>query len=616
MRLNATARWGALAILAAALVGGPAAAKDKPCDRGCLEGLVGKYLTALAAHDPAKLPTARGLVFVENDQPLKLGEGTWASVDGLGHYRHIFSDPEAGEVAVITTVKEHGTGAILDLRLKVQNRRIAEAESLIIRDPRGAARYEALGAPAAEWLQPVAPADRVPRDALVAVADKYLQGMVRNDPKGDYSFFDPDCNRLEHAQQTTNLKTPEAYGHSSDTDFSSMGCEAQYKTGFLGFVTAIRDRRYVVVDEERQAVFAFADLDHNGTVRKIRLSTGKDFVIPAYFDVPRTLQAGEAYRMRAGKLWRIEMTLTELPYGMKPPFDAAPEPARAKPVPARAAACDRDCLSDLLMQVLQAMADHRPADAPLAKDVRYTENGQVLQPGDGLWGTASAIAVPGDGLAALGRNSSAYKLALFDPATGQAGALVAVNENGTPGIMALRIKAAGGEVGEIEAVIVREEGSGPRGGTMTLFKGPVLADFSAKAFSTPDPVLTAPPAIASPRKLIAQAVDRYFDTVAYSQRPDAVVTPEGPTRLDGQPQKALVPPAGVRDRRVLLIDEDRGLALAAAVLDRDAEASSPAPPSSNLLAAVFKVDGNRISRVEAISRPVPYGMTTGWEERR
>ena len=610
----------ALAVMAALAGPPPARAADKPkapsCDRACLEGLVGKYLAALVAHDPSKLPAGKSLRFIENDQPLQLGQGTWVSVSAIGAYRHVFADPQGGQAAAITTVTENGARAILDLRLKVENQRIVEAESQIIRDPMGAARYEQLGAAAPEWVQPVPPAERLPRAELIADADKYFQGMQRNDPKGDYSFFDPDCNRLEHATQTTNLKTPQAYGHSSDVDFSSMTCEAQFKTGFLGFVTEIRDRRFVVVDEERQAVFAFADLDHNGTVRVLHMSTGKDFVVPAYFDVPRTLQVGEAFRIRgAGKLWRIEMTLTELPYGMRP-FGAAPPapaPTPAPPPPKGKAppACGRDCLSDLLVQVLQAMADHRPGEAPLAPTVRYTENGQPLKPGDGIWGTAAAIAMPGDGLASLGSAISAYKLFLADPATGQAACLCAVNENGTPGMMAIRIRALAGKIGEVEAVIVRQETTGPRGGTLTLFRTAPLATFTPKGFSAPDAVLTRPPPLRTARAGMATDVNRYFDTLAYDLRASQPVSIEGSTRLNGNALPGTAPAADVRGRRVWLADEQAGLVMASAVLDHDG--TTPAGlPTSNLLAGVLKIEGGKIAEMEAIERPVPYGMDTGW----
>ncbi len=633
----------------------PASAAPKACDRACLEGMVGKYLEALAGHDPLKDPALKSARFVENEQPLKLGEGTWATISGLGTYRHIFSDPQGGAVAVITTIRENDVPAILDVRLRVVDRKVVEVESQIIRDAGGAGRYEKLAVPEPLWLQAVPVAERIPRDALAASVDKYFQGMQRNDPNGDYSFFDPDCNRLEHASQTTNLKTPEAYGHSTDTDFSSMGCEAQFKTGFLGFVTQIRNRRYVVVDEERQAVFAFADFDHNGTVRVLHMSTGKDFNVPAYFDVPRTLQVGEAFRMRRDKIHRIEMTLTELPYGMKPAFDVPPEPARPKEASAKPT-CDRTCLGGVVDMVLQAIVDHRPGDAPLSPDVRYTENGQALKPGDGLWGTATAIAMQDDGLAQLGPSIAASKLYFADPATGQAGYFGAVNENGTPGMMLMRVRVVAGKVADIESVIVRQEGAGPRGGTMTLMRPLLLAEFTAKGFATPDPTFETAlgPAERVSRSALANAVNRYLDGVEKSASAGVPLTADCRRRDNGDQTtgNSAAPPLDlgaaafrpfaldcaaqldsglfrylgkVRDRRMLMVDEERGLVLAVAMVDHpgavraidtvDGRVTLPSnllTPSTDMAAMLFKLTGGRITRIEALQRPVPYGMTSGW----
>ncbi len=642
----------AICALMAAAWAFPAAARTKACDRACLERLVGQYLAALPGHDPSRLPLGPAVRFSENDQLLALGEGSWRTIDGLGRYRHVFADPQAGAAAVITTVTESGVAAILDVRLKIENRRIAEVESQIIRDPRGAARYEALGQPEAAWLQPVPPAQRVSREVLIATANKYFSGMKRDDPKGDYSFFDPDCNRLEHAEQTTNLKTAQAYGHSTDTDFSSMGCQAQFQTGFLGFVTDLRDRRFVVVDEERQAVFAFVDLDHNGTVRVLHMSTGKDFVVPAYFDVPRTLQVGEAFRMRGERIWRIEMTLTELPYGMRPPWPSAPAPARADPAPA-AVRCDRDCLTGLLEQVLQAMMDHAPAKAPLAADVRYTENGQVLAPGDGLWGTATAIAILGDGLAALGPRSSAYKLVLADPETGEVGYLGAVNENGTPGMLALRLKVVAGKVSEIEALVVREEDVGPRGGTVSLFAPRLTHPFLPKGFSQPDAPLVTPNGRID-RNGLYLAVKRYADAMEHGSSAGALLAPACVKRENGRqttnnatsapidPKTPAFRPfalgckgqldsgwfgwvSKVRDRRILVADEARGVALAVFLVDHTgavrtldtaagkvATPSNLLTPSTDLVVALVKAPDGNMARMETIERAVPYGMDTGW----
>ena len=310
--------------LAALLLAAPAGAQTRACDRACLEGMANTYLTAMLAKDVKRVPLAADVKFAENGARLQVGQGSWATIDGLGHYRHVFADPQTGNVGLITTVTEHGAQAMLDLRLRVKDRRIAEIETQFIRDPGGYQRYEAMAQPEDTWSQVVPPAQRLSREQMVATVNKYFTAMVRNDGRADYTFFHPRCDRLEHALKTTNVKSKEAYGHSTDTDFSSMDCRSQFGMGFLGFVTQIRDRRFFVIDEERQALLTMVYLDHNGTVRELPLSTGKTFVVPPYFNVPRGLQVIEGFKLKDGMIYRIEMTLIETPYGNPPPWpDAA-----------------------------------------------------------------------------------------------------------------------------------------------------------------------------------------------------------------------------------------------------------------------------------------------------
>lgn len=332
MAASWTARGRAAAAMLGALAGllapaAPAAtqqASAPACDRACLEGTVDKYLAALIAHKPSAAPFAADARFTENHQPLKIGQGSWKTVDGLGTYKHYLADPQSGQVGFIGTVREHGLPAFVDLRLKVVGGKITEAESFVIRDQGAFTRYEALAKPEQTWFDVVPPEQRMSRDDMVRTVNKYFSAMSHSDGRADYSFFHPDCNRIEHALKTTNVKTGEAYGHSTDTEFASQTCEQQEQTGFLGFVTEIRDRRFLVIDEERQTMFAFATLDHNGTIRRLHLTTGKDFVLPPYFNVPRTLQVQEAFKLKDGKLYRIEMTLIEVPYGQKRPWNDRP----------------------------------------------------------------------------------------------------------------------------------------------------------------------------------------------------------------------------------------------------------------------------------------------------
>lgn len=593
-----------LVILAAAL---PAATAPR-CDRTCLEGMISTYLTALAAHDPTRLPLASKVRYAENDQILPLGKGEWQIAGPAGKYRHIFSDPQAGQVAAITTITEHGVAAIYVVRLKVDNGRISEVETQISRDALGASRYEKMAQPEAVWLEPVPPAQRISRAQLIAQADKYYTGMERNDPKGDYSFFDKDCNRLEHALQTTNVKTGEAYGHSNDTDFAALTCEAQFQTGFLGFVTKIRERHYFVIDEERQAVLATTTFDHNGTVRTLPSVNGKSSPIPAYFDVPRTLHANEAFRLRGDKLYRIEMTLTEVPYGMRSAFhEGSPVNFAA---PGTSATID-----NVVPQVLNAMLAHDASHLPLANGARYSENGQIIAFDDGLWGTLGKVAMPGSG----------YAAAFSDPATGTAGYWGTTDEHGTPGVLALQIKIANGKITSIEAFDVREESNGPRGGTVTLMRPPLPIELKFASLGALDPLFQRPATGSIPSAFTTNyfnALEKHAAAglVRFTRdctRRDNAVEQELPCAAEmnaaGPTPNGLYPhTTSVRDRRVLVSDSEHGVIMAVALIDNQGMGPADLPanqlvPSTYMVPQLIKLENGAIKRVESLIKWMPFG---------
>lgn len=286
--------------------------------RAELERMTDLYLDALAAHDPSRLPLTPQVEFIENNQRLTLGEGSWGTIESVGTYRHYLTEEARSRVGLVGTAFENGDPVILNLLLEIAGGRISAIESYVIRDPVGARRLETTATPHDLWFTSVPLEERVNREAMIATADRYFESMQHNDGKGDYSFFDVACNRVEQGLQSTNVTTDQSYGHAGDTDFPRMSVIEQWKTGFLGFVTEIRDRRYVVIDEERQAIFAFAMFDHDGSIRSITLSNGKVVVLAPYFDVPHTLQVMEAFKLRNGKLIRVEAAMGEVPYGSRP----------------------------------------------------------------------------------------------------------------------------------------------------------------------------------------------------------------------------------------------------------------------------------------------------------
>ncbi len=313
-------RRAAFVLIVWAVFAGVANAQGK-CDRACLEGVAEQYLDALVAKDPKKLSVASNLKYTENGQRLQLGDGFWNSVSGRGTYKLHITDQTAGQVVTFSTMREAGAPMIIAVRLKIDgSRRLTEIETLVAHSEGGAKNLETIGQPRAAFLRATPPADRVSRAELVRVANMYFSGMQLNDGKGTYPFAE-DCDRLENGGKTTNAPTGRGGvtakpDPKTSTNYSAMWtCREQFESGLLHFVMRIRDRRYVVVDEERGLVVAFAFFDHDaGASRHFKTPDGRD--VTAGPTVPWTWEIAELFKVEKGLLHEIEAILERAPYGM------------------------------------------------------------------------------------------------------------------------------------------------------------------------------------------------------------------------------------------------------------------------------------------------------------
>ena len=109
--------------------------------------------------------------------------------------------------------------------------------------------------------------------------------------------------------------------------------------------------------------------------------------------------------------------------------------------------CNRACLENLVDQYLAAVVAHDPKRLPLSKDVKYTENSQVIDLGDGFWKTAE------------GRGK--YTHIWADPDFGQVAYMGTMREAGGPLLMSLRLRVELGRITEIESVYFKPGGGGP-----------------------------------------------------------------------------------------------------------------------------------------------------------
>src|SRR5262249_41089670 len=103
------------------------------CDRVCLKNTLDQYLQAVIKHEPAAAPLFIAFRQTENATVAKLGSGLWKTAAALGKVQRRYFDPVTGQAAYFGLIEESGAPAVVTLRLKVENKKITEAEWVIAR---------------------------------------------------------------------------------------------------------------------------------------------------------------------------------------------------------------------------------------------------------------------------------------------------------------------------------------------------------------------------------------------------------------------------------------------------------------------------------------------------
>ena len=300
------------------------------------------------------------------------------------------------------------------------------------------------------------------------------------------------------------------------------------------------------------------------------------------------------------------------------------------------AACDRGCLEGFVDRYLDALIKHDPSAAPLASNVRYTENGQRLAIGDGLWRSMKA--------------KGTYRLFVSDVEAGQVVLLGTVHEEHAnpvqtaPALIALRLKVAREQIIEVEMEIARSADAAQRvealGTPHALFTQPIPAN---ERMSRADLIKTADMYFTGMQQNdgkgnypFADDCNRIENGMQTTNRP----APAGETRPDPatasnysaqwtcleQFSSGLLHfVSRIRDRRYVAVDSERGLVLAFVFFDHfagdtrrfttpsgRAVTAGPAQPWTWYIAELFRVENGKLRRIEAVLERVPYGMTSGW----
>lgn len=314
--------------LAFAVGAGSGMAAPAPCDRTCLTGFVDRYLAALAAHDPARLPTAADTRFTEDGAPLQLGDGLWRTIGGLGPFRLDFADVPGGEAGALVTVQENGSIALMALRLKVRDGRIREVETILARKGElQSLQTDLLQEPLPILKEDVPAPRRSSRAELNRIANSYFDAIEQGD--GSIVPFADDGFRIENGVRTCNNPTPTTAGANPDfARLRGMKCADQLSTKIFTYIKSVRPRRFEVVDEQRGLILGVLRFNHPGNVLFVdtpgygRVSQERN----PWAVRPTSALIAELFKIEDHKIQRVMAVITNVPYGMPTGWEAKAAP--------------------------------------------------------------------------------------------------------------------------------------------------------------------------------------------------------------------------------------------------------------------------------------------------
>jgi hypothetical protein len=313
--------------------------------------------------------------------------------------------------------------------------------------------------------------------------------------------------------------------------------------------------------------------------------------------------------------------------------------AAAPAAKSQAAVCDRTCMTGALDDFMAAMAAHQPGNVHWSPSVRTTQNAAPIKPGDGIWATVSKI---GD-----------YRVYAAEPEAREGVVISSIEENGIPVLQMTRIKLdAERRVTEAETLIARN-GEGQK------VQAPPAEDIR------PDFREVVPAQERLPRARLVGIVDKYFDAIEQSNGHVVAFADDGyriengirtcndPHRMVSLTQDPLFAKVSamscaeglssgifsyiksITPRRYPVVDEEHGLVLALIRFNHPGNILTPevrgvngellgnanmmksewaSHPTSALIAELFKVKNEKVTRVFAVIIRAPYRIPTGWDE--
>jgi hypothetical protein len=288
---------------------------------------------------------------------------------------------------------------------------------------------------------------------------------------------------------------------------------------------------------------------------------------------------------------------------------------------------------------MDAMRAHDPKLVVWSKTAKFTENGQKLDIGDGLWNTFAG--------------KGTYRLFVADPEAGQVAFIGTIREDGRdpsmpiPVVMALRLKVVNNQITEAETLVVRTD-TGTR------------AANNLEKMGKPNPLFTQeiPAAERASRADLVKAANLYFSGMEkndgrgdypFTDDCDRIEMGSHTTNVPVAADKQRPDPATatnysanwscmeqfksgllhfvyrIRDRRFVAVDRERGLVFSFAFFDHPGGktrtfetptgrkvTAGPTQPWTWEIAEMWRIEHGKLRQIEAIMDRSPYGMNSGW----
>lgn len=242
----------ALALVSAFLIGiSQASVAAETCDRACFTDLIGRYVDAVVAHDPSKLPLAGNVRFTEDSKALELGEGLWKTVTAKGQFRQDYLDTTKQVAATHVHLYEGKDQVLYSVLLHVKDRKIAGIETLVQRiTPESRFQPTELGKPIRGMNDPVPAGKRQSRESMIRTALTYPEGLRIGNFTDGGTPFAPETYRVENGVITAG----------SGCGRADCGMYSQNIILHPGVIASV-----AAVDEENGVVLLWMNFGHTGS---------------------------------------------------------------------------------------------------------------------------------------------------------------------------------------------------------------------------------------------------------------------------------------------------------------------------------------------------------------